>query len=121
MNILVAGGSGFVGSNFCQLLLNKGHKVWAVDNLITGRKENLDKIIDNNNFTFIQSDVIDPQIKDRLEEVEFQVIYHFASPASPPWYQKYPLETLEVNSVGTKNLLEIAKRDNAKFIFCFNF
>ncbi|MDH5532949.1 MAG: SDR family oxidoreductase [Candidatus Pacebacteria bacterium] len=117
MNILVAGGAGFVGSNFCQLLLSKGHKVWAVDNLITGRKENLDSIINNNDFSFIQADVIDPQIKDRLEEIEFQAVYHFASPASPPWYQKYPLETLEVNSIGTKNLLEIAKRDNAKFIF----
>lgn len=117
MNILVAGGAGFVGSNFCQLLLSKGHKVWAIDNLITGRKENLDSIIENKDFTFIQADIINLQIKERLKEVEFDAVYHFASPASPLWYQKYPIETLEVNSIGTKNLLEIAQRDNAKFIF----
>ncbi|NCN87571.1 MAG: SDR family oxidoreductase [Candidatus Pacebacteria bacterium] len=117
MKILVAGGSGFLGSNFCQLLLNKGHQVWAVDNLITGRKENLDDIIDNQDFTFINQDIINPKIIEKLGETKFDVVYHLASPASPPWYQKYPVETLEVNSIGTKNLLEIAKRNNAKFIF----
>lgn len=117
MNILVAGGAGFIGSNFCQLLLKKGHKVWVVDNLITGRKENLNQIIDYPDFSFVQANVIVPQVIERLGEFKFDVVYHFASPASPIWYQKYPLETLEVNSVGTKNLLEIAKRDGAKFIF----
>jgi nucleoside-diphosphate-sugar epimerase len=117
MNILVAGGAGFLGSNFCQLLLDKGHHVWAVDNLITGRRENLQDIINNDRFTFIEADIIDPQIIEKLGETNFDVIYHLASPASPPWYQKYPLETLEVNSQGTKHLLEVAKKDNAKFIF----
>ncbi|NCN03626.1 MAG: SDR family oxidoreductase [Candidatus Pacebacteria bacterium] len=117
MNILVAGGAGFLGSNFCQLLLSKGHRVWAVDNLITGRRENLQDIINNDNFTFIEADIIDPKIIEKLGETNFDAIYHLASPASPPWYQKYPLETLEVNSLGTKHLLEFAKKDNAKFIF----
>jgi UDP-glucuronate decarboxylase len=117
MNILVAGGAGFLGSNFCQLLLDKGHQVWAIDNLITGRKENLDGIINHDNFAFIEADVIDSKIIDRVGDVKFDVVYHLASPASPPWYQKYPLETLEANSLGTKHMLEIAKKDGAKFIF----
>lgn len=117
MNILVAGGAGFLGSNFCRLLLSKGHQVWAVDNLITSSAENLEAIESDSNFVFLQANVIETDFIEQLGQVKFDVIYHLASPASPPWYQKYPVETLEVNSIGTKNLLELAKRDGAKFIY----
>lgn len=117
MNILISGGAGFLGSNLSALLLSEGHHVWAVDNLITGRRENLDELIDNPNFSFIEQDIISPTILDRVEGTKFDAVFHMASPASPPWYQKYPLETLEVNSIGTKHMLEIAKRNNAKLIF----
>lgn len=117
MNILVAGGAGFLGSNFCRLLLSKGHNVWAVDNLITSDSENLDAIKNDPRFVFLQADIIKSDFVGQLGQVKFDVIYHLASPASPPKYQKYPVETLEVNSIGTKNLLEIALRDSAKFIY----
>lgn len=117
MNILVAGGAGFLGSNFCRLLLGKGHKVWAVDNLITSSTKNLEAIKNDSSFTFLQANVIETSFIEQLGQVKFDVIYHLASPASPPWYQKYPIETLEVNSIGTKNLLELAKRDAAKLIY----
>jgi len=117
MNILVAGGAGFLGSNFCKLLLSKGHKVWALDNLITSSVANLEAIKNDSNFSFVQVDVIKPDFIGQLSQVKFDAVYHLASPASPPWYQKYPIETLEVNSIGTKNLLELARRDGAKFIY----
>lgn len=117
MNILVAGGAGFLGSNFCQLLLEKGHQVWAVDNLITSNLRNLAAIKDRPEFKFIQADVIQTAWQTELGDVKLDVIYHLASPASPPWYQKYPVQTLEVNSIGTKNLLELAKQHGAKFIY----
>lgn len=117
MNILVAGGAGFLGSNFCNLLLERGHKVWVVDNLITSSKENLAVVGTNENFFFIEADVRENSFIDQLEGVKMDAIYHLASPASPPWYQKYPIETLEANSIGTKNLLELAKGHGAKFIY----
>lgn len=117
MKILISGGAGFLGSNLSRLLLDEGHQVWAVDNLITGRRENLDEIINNPNFSFIEQDIISPTILNRVEGTNFDVVFHLASPASPPWYQEYPVETLEVNSIGTKHMLEVAKRNNAKLIF----
>lgn len=117
MNILVAGGSGFLGSNLCRLLLEKGHRVWAVDSLITSTAANLDGLRDQAGLTFIQADVIKTDFLGQLSAVKFEAIFHLASPASPIWYQKYPLETLEVNSIGTKNLLELARRDGAQFIY----
>lgn len=117
MNILVAGGVGFLGSNLCQLLLERGHRVWAVDNLITSHLRNLAEIKDLPGFKLIQADVIETAWQTDLADLKFDVIYHLASPASPPWYQKYPVQTLEVNSIGTKNLLELARQHGAKFIY----
>lgn len=117
MNILVAGGSGFLGSNFCRLLLDKGHKVWALDNLVTSSIDNLEAIKDDPNFSFLQTDVVKSDFLNELSQIKFDAVYHLASPASPPKYQEYPVETLEVNSIGTKNLLELARRDGAKFIY----
>lgn len=106
-----------MGSNFCRLLLEKNHRVWVVDNLITSNLRNLESLKDRAELTFIQADVIKPDFEAEMEGVKFDAIYHLASPASPPRYQELPLETLEVNSIGTKNLLELARRDGAKFIY----
>lgn len=110
--ILIAGGAGFIGSYLCQALLEKGEEVICVDNLITGREENLAGFRSNPAFSFIKHDITVPlEIKEPLEE-----IYNLASPASPIGYQKHPLPTLYVNSLGVKNLLELAEEKGARFL-----
>lgn len=110
---VVTGGAGFIGSNLVNKLLVLGHTVIAVDNLITGRAENLIEAKRNPQFSFIQSDVI-----DGLPPVEgVTYVWHLASPASVEGYQNNPEETALVNSVGTRNALLFAKKHSAKFLF----
>ncbi len=109
--ILVTGGAGFIGSHLCDYLLEKGHEVIAVDNLITGSKKNIEHLANNPNFKFIEKDIV----KDEIEENP-EIIFHLASPASPIDYQENPEETLLVNSVGTLNMLNLAKKTNAKIL-----
>lgn len=108
---LVAGGAGFVGSWLCKDLIEKGYRVVCLDNMITGHRENID--IDNDNFSFVNHNVINPINLD--EKIDF--VFHLASPASPVHYQKHPVETLLVNSVGTMNLLKLAEKNSARFLF----
>lgn len=108
---LVAGGAGFIGSHLCERLLNDGHEVICVDNLITGRRANIETLLNRPGFQFVQHDVIEEL--PALWPVER--IFHLASPASPPGYQAHPIETLRVNSEGTRRLLELAVRDGARF------
>jgi UDP-glucuronate decarboxylase len=110
--ILIAGGCGFIGSNMCIRLLNEGNKIICLDNLLTGRIENIQPLFDNDNFTFINKDIIDHiDIEDNIDE-----IYHFACPASPPKYQNDPIYTLKINFIGTMNLLELARKHNCKIL-----
>jgi len=111
MKILVTGGAGFIGSHLCDLLLEKGHIVICVDNLITGNRNNISHIT-SDSFIFIQHDVTKPFYTD--EEVEY--VLHLASPASPMDYQKLPIQTLKVGALGTHNMLGLAKAKNAKFL-----
>ncbi|MEX2007659.1 MAG: UDP-glucuronic acid decarboxylase family protein [Candidatus Levyibacteriota bacterium] len=122
MTVLVAGGAGFIGSHLCEKLLSKGYKVFSLDNLITGEKNNLDNLISNPSFEFIEKDITKDfaDVKDKLKDVEF--IFHMASPASPNKksarsYMSHPIETLLVNSLGTYNLLRLAQDLKAKFLF----
>jgi len=115
---LIAGGAGFIGSHLCKSLLTKNFKVICIDNLITGDRENVEDIQDNPNFTFLEKDVI----KSLGEEIKADFIFHLASPASPnkkcaKSYINNPIETLLANSIGTYNLLELAKLTSAKFLF----
>ncbi len=113
MNVLIAGGAGFLGSHLCDLFISKNHKVIAVDNFITGKKENIKHLLKNKNFKFIKADITKKlRVSDKLD-----AILNFASPASPRDYIEYPLETLQVGSIGTLNLLELAKQKKAKFLF----
>ena len=110
---LVAGGAGFVGSFLCERLLADDHEVICVDNLSTGRRSNIEALLENPRFRFVEHDVVEPlPLLPRVDR-----IYHLASPASPPAYQRRPLETLRVNSEGTRRLLELAERDGARFLF----
>lgn len=113
MNVLVAGGAGFLGSHFCDLLIKKGNTVYCVDNLLTGKKENIKHLLNNKNFKFKKADIIK---KFSIKE-KFDTIIHFASIASPVHYNIHKIETLLVGSYGTHNLLELARKNKAKFLF----
>ncbi|MCL4459350.1 MAG: SDR family oxidoreductase [Chloroflexi bacterium] len=110
MKILVTGGAGFIGSHLCEKLLKEGHDVVCVDNLITGSMANISHLISQPGFEFLFHDVTQPL------DLETEAIFHLASPASPPGYLNYPLETSLVNSLGTYLLLDLAKRHQAKFL-----
>lgn len=114
---LVAGGAGFIGSHLCEALLDKGHKVICFDNLSTGDKKNIQELLQDDNFTFIQGDVTDQAACNEIEKLEVGEIYHLASPASVTYIMKYPIEAADANSSGTKNLLELAKKKNARLLF----
>lgn len=108
---LVSGAVGFLGTNLCLRLLSEGHSVIGVDNLLTGTRENLKYLKKNKNFSFIKHDIIKPiKISAKLNYV-----CNLACPASPPRYYKNPVHTLETNSMGTKNMLELAKKNKARF------
>lgn len=112
MRILITGGAGFIGSHLCERFISEGHSVLCVDNFITGRESNLSALITHDRFTLVRHDISRP-----LEvpgPVDF--VLHFASPASPPDYLRYPIPTLKVGSLGTLNALGIAKAKRAKFL-----
>ncbi len=113
--ILIAGGAGFIGSHLCDYYVARGCEVWCLDNLITGSEENIKELLKRKDFRFIKEDVIHLDV-EKLPG-DFNYIFHLASPASPPDYFKNPLETLRVNSIGTENLLKLALRCNARFLF----
>jgi UDP-glucuronate decarboxylase len=108
--ILVTGGSGFVGSNLVDRLMVEGHRVYVVDNLFTGSKSNIEHWIGHPNFEIIQHDIVNPLY------LEVDQIYHLASPASPPHYMYNPIKTIKTNTIGTINLLGLARRVKAKFL-----
>ena len=114
LHIVVAGGAGMIGSHLCEELVMDGHHVTCLDNLCTGRFINLEPIRNHSRFRFILHDVIEP-----LPSVGHVVrVYHLASPASPHGYTRLPLETMRVNSEGTRRLIELAYAHNGRFLFC---
>ncbi len=110
--VLVTGGAGFLGSHLCEYLLAKGHAVVAMDNLITGDAKNIAHLRSNPQFTYIHHDVTKHiHIPEHLDYV-----MHFASPASPIDYQKIPIQTLKVGSLGTHNTLGLALAKKATYL-----
>jgi dTDP-glucose 4,6-dehydratase len=112
MTAVVLGGSGFLGSHLCDALLARGQDVIAVDDLSTGRLQNIDHLKDNKSFRFIQAD-ISFELPDLGSP---ELILNFASPASPPAYLSMPIHTLRTGSLGTMHALELASKTNARFI-----
>lgn len=118
MKVIVTGGAGFLGSHLCERLLKDGHEVIAIDNLLTGNRENIKHLESNPNFKFVEFDVIN----GLPDDIQADQIYHLASPASPnknnpQSYISYPFETMQVNSVGTGQLAEKATQMGARFLF----
>lgn len=110
-HFLISGGAGFLGSNLAIRLVNEGHKVTVIDNLQTGNKKNLETLEGLPNFSFKKHDIVQPiEITENIDYV-----LNLACPASPPQYYKDPVKTLETNSIGTKNMLDLALKHKARF------
>lgn len=110
--VLVTGGAGFIGSHLCEFLLGKGYKVIAMDNLVTGDTKNIEHLRSSRNFEFIHHDVS----RHIVVNGSLDFVLHFASPASPIDYQKMPIQTLKVGSLGTHNTLGLALAKKAKYV-----
>ncbi|GHS89253.1 NAD-dependent dehydratase [Campylobacterota bacterium] len=111
--VLVAGGTGFLGSNLCVRLISEGNRVICADNNYTGSLDNVSEVADSPNFRFISHDVLNPlEIDEHIDQ-----IYNLACPASPPAYQgKHSITTTKVCVIGSINLLELAKKHNARIL-----
>jgi UDP-glucuronate decarboxylase len=108
--ILVTGGAGFIGSHLCDRLIGDGHEVICLDNFFTGRRENIQHLIDNPRFELLRHDVINPIL------LEVDQIYNLACPASPIHYQFNAVKTVKTNVMGTLNMLGLAKRVRARIL-----
>jgi UDP-glucuronate decarboxylase len=111
--VLVTGGAGFIGSHLCDLLLQKGEYVICLDNLFTGSKQNIAHLLQNENFEFVEHDIINPLF---LEHKKIDQIYNLACPASPVHYQINAIRTIKANTIGVINILGLAKKHNARIL-----
>ena len=109
--ILITGGAGFIGSHLCKRLLDEGNKIVCLDNLFTGRKDNISNLMDNPDFEFVNHDIIKPYYREGIDE-----IYNLACPASPIHYQINPIKTVKTCTIGVINMLGLAKKNNAKIL-----
>lgn len=113
--ILVAGGAGFIGSNLCSVLVNRGDFIICLDNFLTGSKDNIKDLFSYRNFKLVEGDITDVNIFRHIN-IELDIIINLACIASPKAYYKYPIETLLTSVVGTRNLLDLTRRTGARLI-----
>ena len=111
MKILVTGGAGFLGSHLCDRLINLKHKVICLDNFYTGSKVNIERHLGSPNFELVNHDIV-----DGLDDINVEQIYNLACPASPVHYQHDPIQTLKTSVIGAINVLDLAKRNNARVL-----
>jgi nucleoside-diphosphate-sugar epimerase len=113
-SVLIAGGAGFLGSYLCDYYVEQGARVVCIDNLSSGQIRNIKHLQGRQNFTFVKGDIV-KSLPKSVTGQKFDLIINMASPASPPHYQRLALETLQVGSIGTEHLLQLAERDKARF------
>jgi UDP-glucuronate decarboxylase len=113
LRVLIAGAAGFIGSHLTDRLLEEGHEVVGIDNFVTGRPVNIEHLRDHPRFSIVDHNIVDPWEPDH----EFDQVYHLASPASPIGYMRNSILTHLTNSLGTYNLLQLARRMSATFLF----
>jgi nucleoside-diphosphate-sugar epimerase len=111
MRVLVAGGAGFLGSHVCDRLTGRGDRVVCVDNFVTGSRQNVEQLVGQPGFELVEQDITRPFVVDG----DIDAVMNLASPASPKDYYALPIETLDVGSIGTRNLLELARLKAARF------
>jgi dTDP-glucose 4,6-dehydratase len=124
-HILVTGGSGFIGSHLCEALLARGYAVTSLDNLVTGREQNLLEAKKNSNFMSVIADICDPVFGAKgnpesklpwIEKYGLHGVFHFACPASPIDFDKIPFEILEVDSIGTMHTVALARKYGSRYL-----
>ncbi|HID82905.1 MAG TPA: NAD-dependent epimerase/dehydratase family protein [Chromatiales bacterium] len=115
--IMVTGGAGFVGSNLCRYLLEKGSIVDCVDNLITGRRESISALEENESFQFFETDISDPDFVSMFKENNYDEVLHLACPTGVPNIAPMAEEMLVTCSTGTDNVLKLAHNNNAKLVY----
>lgn len=114
MDILITGGAGFIGSHLCARLIDRGNRVICLDNLVSGRRANIDPLLEHPAFRFLERDVIDPASFDDLGHVDR--IFNLACPASPRFYQADPIATMKTSVLGALNALEFARKSDARIL-----
>ena len=110
MKILVTGGAGFLGSHLVNKLVQQNHHIYCLDNFSTGRRKNIEHLLDQKNFELVIHDIVEPF------NIDVDEIYNFACPASPKQYQIDPVKTMQANILGSLNMLELAKKTGAKIL-----
>ncbi len=113
---VISGAAGFIGSHICDRLIEAGHEIVALDNLITGSKQNIEHLRTNPAFHFVEADVSQPLDRVPMGDAKIDHVFHLASLASPVDYLEHPIETLESGSTATRNMLELARRHDARFM-----
>ncbi|MBF6612530.1 MAG: GDP-mannose 4,6-dehydratase [Chloroflexi bacterium] len=117
MHIVVTGGAGFIGSHLCEALLADGNKVTAIDNFLTGSPSNIAHLRERPRFSLIEHDITVPLGKEEMVQLgQAAAIFHLASPASPADFSRMPLQIAVINSQGTHNVLELARKLGAKYL-----
>ena len=120
MQILVTGGAGFLGSHLCERLLDMKNQVICVDNLFTGSKDNIEHLLENENFKFVEHDIIEPLFigdpSNTSGQEKIDQVYNLACPASPVHYQHNPVRTIKANTIGMINMLGLARKHNARIL-----
>jgi UDP-glucuronate decarboxylase len=117
LKVMVTGGAGFIGSWLCEHLLLEGAEVVCVDNCITGGWQNIRHLKSNPMFMFVMYDVSNPKIVEDFSIAGFDIIFHWASLAAPADFGKHPIMIMDTNLIGTKNMLELARRNDARLVF----
>src|SRR4029453_3243922 len=117
LHIVVTGGAGFIGSHLCDTLLGQGHSVTAIDKFLTGKRDNIAHLLGNSAFRLVEHDIVSPLDTDEINGLgKIDAVFHLASPASPADFSRIPLEIPVINSQGTHNVLELARRHNARYL-----